>query len=229
MFVRFRQSRHRLQASLIATKRVGGKVCNEHIASLGSVDVPPSIRSRLTFWAKLHGRLATLDNRLDAEAQAKILSGIHARIPMVTPDEQRSLQMENAKADEEFWSLLREMGTEQIAGHKGVIQSAEQAVASSQAVMIEADAKIADARERVERIKRGENLTGGFGKPPDLERALRNAGWTASDLNQARLLAAITDAGGEAAFEAVLQEGRRRHKLGDRAAVLTIARRLKLV
>jgi hypothetical protein len=222
------QSRRRLQASLIETKRAGGKVRHEHIASLGSVDVPPSVRGRLTFWAKLHERFAKLDNRVDAEAQAKILGPIHARIPMVTPDEQRSLQVENAKADEELWSHLHESDAKQIEGHKGLIRSAEQTVASTQAAMIVADAKIAAAKERIARIQRGENVAGGFGEPMDFDKVLRAAGWTASDLKRARLLAVITEVGGEAAFKALMQETHRRHKLGERAAIRAIARRLKL-
>jgi hypothetical protein len=42
MFVRFRQAR-RLQVSLIETRRVAGKVQHEHVASLGAVDIPPSV------------------------------------------------------------------------------------------------------------------------------------------------------------------------------------------
>lgn len=38
MFVRFRQTRKRLQASIIETRRADGKVRHEHIAGLGSVD-----------------------------------------------------------------------------------------------------------------------------------------------------------------------------------------------
>jgi hypothetical protein len=45
-------------ASLIETRRDGGKVRHEHIASFGAVDVPPSIRQRLAFWARLPERLA---------------------------------------------------------------------------------------------------------------------------------------------------------------------------
>jgi hypothetical protein len=37
MFVRFRQTPRRLQASLVETRRSNGKVRHEHIASLGSV------------------------------------------------------------------------------------------------------------------------------------------------------------------------------------------------
>jgi hypothetical protein len=74
MFVRFRQSRNRLQASLIETRRDGRKVRHEHIASFGAVDVPPSIRERLAFWAKLPQRLDRLTNRIDGEAVAKSLT-----------------------------------------------------------------------------------------------------------------------------------------------------------
>jgi hypothetical protein len=56
MFVRFRQQGRRLQPSLMQTRRVAGKICNEHIASLGSVDADVSVRERLAFWAKLPNR-----------------------------------------------------------------------------------------------------------------------------------------------------------------------------
>ena len=60
MFVRFRQQRRRLQASLMQTRRVSGKMQSEHIASLGSVDADVSVRERLAFWARLPERLARL-------------------------------------------------------------------------------------------------------------------------------------------------------------------------
>jgi hypothetical protein len=67
----------RLQVSVVETRWSGGKVRHEHVASLGSVP---------------HERLARLANRIDAAAQAKILAAVHARVPMVTVDEQRALQ-----------------------------------------------------------------------------------------------------------------------------------------
>jgi hypothetical protein len=84
MFARFRQTDHRLQVSLVETRRIDGKVRHEHVASFGSVEVPPSVEDRITFWQRLHERLAKLSNRVDVTAQAKILGDIHARIPMVT-------------------------------------------------------------------------------------------------------------------------------------------------
>jgi hypothetical protein len=60
MFVRFRQSRLRLQVSLVETRRIGGRVQSEHVASLGSVEMPQTIEARVVFWQRLHERLAKL-------------------------------------------------------------------------------------------------------------------------------------------------------------------------
>jgi hypothetical protein len=43
---------------------------------------------------------------------------IHARIPMVTLDEQRALQLRNAEADERFWTQLRDMHAGTVEEHK---------------------------------------------------------------------------------------------------------------
>src|ERR1700681_2586525 len=151
MFVRFRQSRLRLQVSLLETRRINGKVRNEHVASLGSVEMPATAASRLAFWARLHDRLAKLSNRLDATAQGKILGDVHARIPMVTLDEQRALQLENAEADEKWWTGLQDIGQSQVSGHKELVATAEQAIASGEAEIAKATAKVVAAKNRVER------------------------------------------------------------------------------
>ena len=121
MFVRLRQPpRGRLQLSLVEARRHGGKVRHEHIASLGSVPVPPTVADRLAFWAGLHGRLARLGNRLDPEAQGNVLGAVHARVPMVTAAEQRDLQLANAKADAQYWDGMAGTHAEQAEGEKGV-------------------------------------------------------------------------------------------------------------
>jgi hypothetical protein len=88
MFVRFRETARRLQASLTETRRQGGKVRHEHIAGLGSVPIAPTTTDRIAFWTKLHQRLDALSNRLDAAQRGAILTAIHARIPMPTLDDQ---------------------------------------------------------------------------------------------------------------------------------------------
>jgi hypothetical protein len=61
------------------------------------------------FWAKLPGRLDRLGNRVAAAEHGKIYGALHARIPMVTPDEQRAVQEGNFKDDERFWDTMRDL------------------------------------------------------------------------------------------------------------------------
>ena len=68
--------------------------------------------------AKPPGRFARLGNRLDTDDLPKIYGALHARIPMVTPDEQRAVQEENAKDDERLWDALRDMSEASAADHK---------------------------------------------------------------------------------------------------------------
>jgi hypothetical protein len=173
MFVRFRATTCRLQVSLVETRRANGRVRHEHIASFGAVEVPLTIRGRAAFWQRLHERLAKLSNRIDATAQAKLLGEVHARIPMVTIDELVEVKVENAEADERLWSSLREMHEEQTKSLKQLAAGAESGIAENQSAADDAAAKAAEAKERVERLKRGEDVPGGLGKPVDVEQLPR--------------------------------------------------------
>jgi hypothetical protein len=66
-----------------------------------------------------------LANRVSADEQTKIYAALHARIPMVTAEEQRAIQAENAQDDLRFWDALRDMNASLIDGHKGLIATAE--------------------------------------------------------------------------------------------------------
>jgi hypothetical protein len=66
-----------------------------------------------------------LANRVSADEQTKIYAALHARIPMVTAEEQRAIQAENAQDDLRFWDALRDMNASLIEGHKGLIATAE--------------------------------------------------------------------------------------------------------
>ena len=93
MFVRFRQTarRPRLQVSLIETRRVGGRVEHEHVASLGSVASNPSLVDRAKFWTEVDLRLARLTNRVDAAEHADIRSKVAKRVEPVSEDEQKQV------------------------------------------------------------------------------------------------------------------------------------------
>ena len=124
MFVRFRQTKHHLQVSLVENRRIDRHVRQEHVAG-----VP-------------------------ADIQGKILGDIHACIPMATLDEIQAAKIEAAEADEHSWSGLHEMHTEQIAKAEGQIVD----------LKIEAEktaAGAAEAKDRVERLKRREDVDPG--------------------------------------------------------------------
>jgi hypothetical protein len=194
MFVRFRLQGRRLQASLMQTRRVSGKMQSEHIASLGSVDAEVSVRERLAFWAKLSERLARLANRVGPDDQAKVYAALHARIPMVTPDEQRTVQEENAEGDERFWEAMRDMGTASVEEHRALIARTETKIAEQAQRVAEAGERAQAAKHRLERIRRGESVPGGLGKPFDVRAALKAAGFTERDQRRCELLASLTEA-----------------------------------
>ena len=194
MFVRFRHQGRRLQPSLMQTRRVDGKARSEHIASLGSVDVDVSVRERLAFWAKLPGRLDRLANRVGVDEHGKIYGALHARIPMVTPDEQRTVQEENVNDDERFWEALRDSGAGIVEGHKELIAKAEKTIAEHAPRVEEAGENVQAARDRLECLKRGESVSGGLGKRLDFEAELKAAGFTTRQLRSMRLLGSLTKA-----------------------------------
>jgi hypothetical protein len=223
MFVRFRETAYRLQLSLIETRRVDGKVRHEHVASLGSIETPPMVANRIAFWARLHERLARLSNRLDGETQGKVLGAVHARVPMPTADEQRALQLENAKADAEQWSRLHGMHAATAEDHKGLAVTVASTIAKAEGHAAEAATNAKAAQERVERIERGENVEG-FGKPlthEDMIAALKKGGWTDADIRHCRELAQL----GEDEIRALMPETIKGHKKVERAVVRAALRR----
>jgi hypothetical protein len=159
MFVRFRPTERRLQVSVVETRRIDGKVRHEHVVSFGSVEVPSSIEDRIAFWQRVHERLAKLSSRLDAKAQTKLLSDIHTRIPMVTLDEQRALQLRNAEADDRCWTSIHDM-------HAATVEEHKHKVAEGQAEMAKAAAHRDAARGHIERLQRGDSE-----RPPAIRAA----------------------------------------------------------
>src|SRR4051794_8078996 len=118
MFVRFRENHDRLQVSLVETRRVGGKVRHEHVASLGAVEIAPTVADRIAFWQRVNERLGKLSNRIDPATQGKIRGDLHARIAMATPAEQQALQLENAEADARLWASVQDMHASTVAGQQ---------------------------------------------------------------------------------------------------------------
>ena len=221
MFVRFRQSACRLQVSLVETRRLAGQVRHEHVASLGSIAVPPSVVDRVAYWEQLHQRLGRLSNRLDPETHAKILNAVHARIAMPTVDERRGLQLENAEADERFWSDLQGLNQDMVEGHKAVVVRAERAIADAQAGATQAEERAVAARDRTAQLKAGKDVVGVSTRPMTREDMIAAIGWGPREVRRATRLAAIGDTG----FGEFLREVDVRHRRAEDAALNAVYRR----
>jgi hypothetical protein len=220
MFVRFRQNKTRLQVSLVETHRTDGKVRHEHVASFGSVEWPLSVEARIEFWQRLHERLAKLSNRVDATAQAKVLGDVHGRIAMVTLDEQRALQLRNAESDERFWTGIHDMHAGTVDDHKGLASAAERKAVDGQAEMAKAAIQRDTAKDRRERLERGEDVPGGLGKRftrKDAERILREAGMSTSDIRHCINFAILPESDIRDVKAKVLATMRRAEKAAVRA------------
>jgi hypothetical protein len=67
----------------------------------------------------------------------------------------------------------------------------------------EAGENVQAARDRLERLKRGESVSGGLGKRLDFEAELKAAGFTTRQLRRMRLLGSLTKAEFEQMLAAV--------------------------
>jgi hypothetical protein len=197
-------------------------VRNEHVASFGSVEVPQTVEARLVFWQRLHDRLAKLANRVDATAQAKIFGDIHAKIPMVMLDEQRGLQLRNAESDEQFWTSMRGMAEDNLAGHQEIADLAERSITDAKPVIKDAGAKAATARNRIDRLKKGEAVSGGLGKPRTREEFIALLGLSASE---ARHMMEVADLSNLMGFDKMLDEIKKSKERAERATVSRLLRK----
>ena len=225
MFVRFRQTQTRLQASLIETRRVGGKVRHDHIAALGSVSDRPTMADRVEFWKAIHERLAKLSNRIMPDDHGKVLAAIHARVPMVTLDEQRQLQRENAEADAKFWSSVSDIFSATVNDQMAQAVKVERVIADGDEKAAETSARANDARDRLARIDKGEEVSGGLGKPmtyEDMIAVLKQAGMTDRDLQRCRDVADINKVG---AWNDLMAETNKRREQSEDAALRAVLKR----
>jgi len=222
MFARFRQTNRRLQVTLSETSRLGGKVTHVHVAGLGSVPLSPSAADRIAFWTKLHQRLEALSNRVDAEQRRAILTAIHARIPMPTMDDHQAVQLERAQADARFWETFAEMQAERIEGNKGLLATAQRAIAEGEPLAADAAAKAKAAKDRLARVEKGEAVAG---IPAPMTRAdlLRISGMTEAQLQHCERVAGIAAAGSDR-WRLMMTERERRTARAEKAVVRQLHR-----
>jgi len=114
----------------------------------------------------------------------------------VSPDEQLQLQKENAEADERFCSSLRDMNASSAAEYRAMGTEAIDAAKAAEAPIADAASKSEHAKERLAKIKKGEEAEGGLGKSmtyEECERIMLDAGLTKDDIRYASHLSALLE------------------------------------
>jgi hypothetical protein len=224
MFTRFRTTPTLLQASIVESfrvVRVHDTVRQRHLASLGSIAHDPSPHDRIAFWQRVNAKLNALSNRIDAETQARLRGEIHAVIPMPSTDDQREVQRANAEADAQIWSALHDMNAADAAGYRAMASKAAKLAADSEERANEAQQKATAASDRLARLHRGEEVSGGLGKPATFDAAARAAGLTAADLRRMSRICEIPKHEFETVLLPRLQQASKR---ADRATINAVWR-----
>jgi hypothetical protein len=137
-FIRFRKAGEwRLKVYLVESTRRAGKVMQETVAYLGSIDsrhlgAPPddqreraSIRARVRFWEAANPKLRTLVNRVGGDdAVKRVRMAVHARIPWPMQPERDRLGALDADAEAALWHRLYQSTQRRIEANDRVIESA---------------------------------------------------------------------------------------------------------
>ena len=138
---------------LVETRRIDGKVLHELVTNLGSVPKSPSVADRIAFWRRVYETLAELANRIDAETQGRIISSVHSRIPLVTPNEQRALRARPPR-----------QGSEKAPHLQGVDECPQNETERAKA---EEHAEL--PKEGITHAERADNIHGGLNRPTTAE------------------------------------------------------------
>jgi hypothetical protein len=217
MHVRSRLQHQRLQISLIDTRRIDGKVRQEHVASLGSVPPDPSVQDRVAFWTKVHPRLSRLDNRLDPATRGRIMGELHKLVPMVPLDAAVADKVTIATRNVETSISLRGMYQGMIDDQKGLLAEVQRAIAEGEAAVAKADEGVRRDQEKLRRLEAGEDVPVRLFTYEDMIAALKLAGFTAADILRSRRIGQLNkDETEEMSREFNREQGGARERLLDR-------------
>jgi hypothetical protein len=152
MFVRIRKSTEKLRLSLVETSRVSGKVRQEHVASLGSIPQSMTAPERREFWSRLDVRFASLGNRIDLDAVRALIA---VTVPPPSKAELDILDLEDyAEAWQRIADVFRPLENPPSPAKEALRAMSDGVKAKEYAA---AAARVAKAKERIERVRNGED------------------------------------------------------------------------
>ena len=120
-----------------------------------------------------------------------------------------AVQEENFKDDERFWDTMRDLNAASVEEHKSLIASAEAKLKGHESAAADAGEKLETAKNRLQRLQRGESVSGGLGKKLDIVAIMKAAGITPGDLRRMRLYGSLT----KTEFESLLEPTRMKRRL----------------
>jgi hypothetical protein len=159
MFIRVRKSKKRFRLSLVETRRIDGKVCAEHVASLGSIALAMTVADRVEFWKALNGRLPGLANHINPD-DLRAIAGAKVPAPSKMEVDVANLQ-EYAAAWHSVADFLKPYEPKPPTPMKAAMQRDSAAIKEGQ--LRDAIRREQMAAERIDRVLRGEDA--GLKKP----------------------------------------------------------------
>ena len=148
---------YRLKVVLVENKRVNGKVKQETIAVLGSIEAAllaefwegisrgraaelraddweiQSLYARMAFWKGANHRLKQLANRLGPDLK-RIRIAAHARVPYPMEPERKKLELLEAKSDLDLARSQLEASKKIISTSKKLVKKAQENLAENEAL-----------------------------------------------------------------------------------------------
>ena len=104
---------------------------------------------------------------------------------------------------------MQDLNAASVEEHKSLIASAEAKLKGHESAAADAGEKLETAKDRLQRLQRGESVSGGLGKKFDVVAAMKAAGITPGELRRMRLYGSLT----KTEFESLLEPTRMKRRL----------------
>jgi hypothetical protein len=130
------EPRHRLEVSIVETRREGGKVRQRHIASLGSI-AGDSLAERECFWRECEARLTRLSNRIGPDLD-RLRQAITARIPPLTEADREAMIAAAWDSLEGQWDGFAKMRAQQSSLSIEIAKQERREAIEAEATMLQA-------------------------------------------------------------------------------------------
>ena len=167
---------YRLKVILVENRRVNGKVKQETISVLGSIDahllpdfyadVNPvaadqmkakgwtamSLRERSAFWEGVNKRLGTLSNRLGPDRK-RILNAVHKRVPWPMGAERNTLELLEAESDLALSDILFKQTRRSYQAMEEMVKHANERMAKEGMESVRLAKRIEETKKRIAALR----------------------------------------------------------------------------